>query len=69
MGDTTVNTEKPKKKSWFAGLKGEFGKIIWPDRKTVVNRTTAVVLISIFLGVVIKVADLIIQAGFSILFK
>ena len=27
-------TEKPQKKSWFKGLKAEFKKIIWPDKKT-----------------------------------
>lgn len=66
MGDT-VSTEKAKKSGWFTGLKGEFKKIIWPDKKTIVTRTTAVVLISIFIGVVIKVADLVIQAAFSLL--
>lgn len=64
MGDT----EKAKKTGWFAGLKGEFNKIIWPDKKTIASRTTAVVLASIFVGVVIKVADLLIQAAFSLLF-
>ena len=34
MSETTV--EKPKKKSWFKGLKAEFKKIIWPDKKTLV---------------------------------
>lgn len=67
MGDT-VSTEKAKKSGWFSGLKGEFKKIIWPDRRTVAGRTTAVVLASIFIGVVIKVADLLIQAAFSLLF-
>lgn len=64
MGDT----EKAKKPSWFVGLKGEFKKIIWLDKRTVAGRTTAVVLASIFIGVVIKVADLLIQAAFSLLF-
>ena len=67
MGDT-VSKEKAKKASWFSGLQGEFKKIIWPDRKTIAGRTTAVVLISILIGVVIKVADLLIQAAFSLLF-
>lgn len=65
MGDT----EKAKKPSWFAGLKGEFKKIIWLDKRTAAGRTTAVVLASIFIGVVIKVADLLIQAAFSLLFQ
>ena len=62
------NTEKAKKSGWVAGLKGEFKKIIWLDKKTATVRTTAVVLASIFIGVVIKVADLLIQAAFSLLF-
>jgi preprotein translocase subunit SecE len=63
----TVSTEKTKK-SWFKGLKAEFKKVIWPDKMTVTKRTTAVVLISILIGVVIKIADLLIQAAFSLLF-
>ena len=35
MSETTV--EKAKKKSWFKGLKAEFKKIIWPDKKTLVK--------------------------------
>ena len=67
MGDS-VKAEKANKTSWFSGLKGEFKKIIWPDKRTVAGRTTAVVLASVFLGVVIKVADLLIQAAFKLLF-
>lgn len=63
----TVSTEKTKK-SWFKGLKAEFKKVIWPDKMTVTKKTTAVVLISILIGVVIKIADLLIQAAFSLLF-
>ncbi len=65
MGDTAT-TDKVKK-SWFKGLKGEFKKIIWPDKMTVIRRTTAVVLISILIGAVIQVADLVIRAAYSFL--
>lgn len=33
--------EKSSKKSWFDGLKAEFKKIIWPDRKSLVKQTGA----------------------------
>jgi preprotein translocase subunit SecE len=56
------------KKSWFKGLKAEFKKIIWPDKMTVARQTTTVVVISLALGVIIKVVDMLVQAGFSLIF-
>ena len=35
--------EKAKKTSWFKGLKAEFKKIIWPDKKTLAKQTVAAV--------------------------
>ena len=55
MSETTV--EKPKKKSWFKGLKAEFKKIIWPDKKTLVKQTVAVITCSVILGAIIAVID------------
>ena len=55
--------DKPKKKSWFKGLKAEFKKIFWPDRKTVGKQTFAVVLTSIALGIIIKILDIILSFG------
>ena len=65
MSETTV--EKPKKKSWFKGLKAEFKKIIWPDRKTLVKQTVAVTVCSILLGAIIAVVDALIQYGIDFL--
>ena len=59
--------EKGSKKSWFDGLKAEFNKIIWPDRKSLVKQTGAVVAVSIVLGVMIAVLDFIFQYGIDIL--
>lgn len=56
------------KKSWFKGLKSEFKKIIWPDKMTVARQTTTVVVISVALGVIIKVVDMLVQASFSLIF-
>ena len=58
----------PKKKSWFKGLKSEFKKIIWPEKKSVARQTTAVVLITAVLGVIIVVIDYLVQIGFNQLF-
>lgn len=60
--------EKAPKKSWFKGLKSEFKKIIWPDKATVARQTTAVVLITVVLGVIIVVIDYLVQIGFNQLF-
>ena len=59
--------EKSSNKSWFDGLKAEFKKIIWPDRKSLVRQTGAVVAVSIVLGVMIAVLDFIFQYGIDIL--
>lgn len=77
MGDATVNTtekstekqkeQKGPKKSWFKGLKAEFSKIIWPDKETLVKESTAVIVISLVLGVVIALLDMVIRAGIDVI--
>ena len=61
------SNNSPKKKSWFAGMKAEFKKVVWPDRQTVIKSTTAVVLVSVFTSVLVKVSDLLIQAVLDLL--
>ena len=64
----TEKTEKGSKmESWMNGLKAEFKKIIWPDQKTLVQQTGAVVAVSIVLGVMIALLDFIFQYGVDIL--
>ena len=67
MSETTV--EKAKKKSWFKGLKAEFKKIIWPDKKTLVKQTAAVITCSVILGAIIAVVDALIQYGIDFLVR
>ena len=67
MGETTVKTEKAPKKSWFKGLKAEFNKIIWPDKKALTRQTIAVVATSVALGLMIKILDIIITYGIDFL--
>ena len=56
-----------QKTSWVTGLKAEFGKIIWPTKENVAKETTAVVITSIILGLIIAILDFIIQYGVNFL--
>lgn len=67
MGET--NTEKASKTSWFTGLKAEFGEIIWPDKKSLSRQTAAVVAVSVVLGLIIAVLDVLIRFGVDNLVK
>jgi len=60
-------TEKTPKTSWFTGLKQEFAKISWTDRKSVVKQTIAVVSVSIVVGLIIALLDWMIQYGVDFL--
>jgi preprotein translocase subunit SecE len=62
--EKTIETQKT---SWFTGLKAEFRKIIWPTKEDVAKETTAVVITSIILGLIIAILDFIIQYGVNIL--
>ena len=55
MSKTTV--EKTRKKNWFKGLKAEFKQINWPNRKTLLKQTVAVLITSIILGLIIWMTD------------
>ena len=64
-----VKTKKNRKKSWFKGLKAEFKKIVWPDQKSLTKETAAVVIVSVVVGVIISVVDLIARFGIEFLVK
>ena len=61
------NVEKAPKTSWFTGLKAEFSKIIWPEQRSVVRQTIAVVAASVVTGLVIALLDWLIQYGVNFL--
>ena len=63
MAEAKTKTKKKRSAEWWDGIKTEFGKIVWADRKTVGRQTTAVVIISIILGLLIVFFDMIIQYG------
>ncbi len=59
--------EKAPKTRWFTGLKAEFKKIIWPDKKTLTKQTIAVIVVSVMLGLIIAVLDIFIKYGVDFL--
>ena len=72
MGETAANTavttEKAAKAEKPDKLKTEYKKIVFADRQTVTKQTIAVVLSSIFLGVVIMLLDMVIKFGLGFIF-
>ena len=62
-------SDKTQKKNWFKGLNREFKKIIWPDKMTLAKQTTAVVSVSVVLGIIIAIVDFIAQYGVDLLVK
>ena len=66
MGDS-ANTEKTKKPGFFKGVKSEFKKIAWPDKKSLFKQTFAVVVTTVVLGVLIAFLDFAIEYGVNIL--
>lgn len=66
MGSSEKQIET-QKSDWFSGLKAEFRKIIWPTKETLAKETTAVVVVSVILGLIIALLDFIIQYGIDFL--
>lgn len=66
MGETE-KLDKAPKTSWFSGLKAEFKKIVWPSKQSLVRQTTAVVAVSVVLGLIIALMDFLIQYGVDFL--
>ena len=62
MGEAS-NKSKGSVKKWFAGLKAEFSRIIWPDKATIIRQTVVVVVITIIVGVLISLIDSVVQLG------
>ena len=64
MADSTAKQTRP---SFFKGVKSEFKKIAWPDRKSTLKQSIAVVAISVVLGVIIALLDYVIKYGVNFL--
>ncbi|MCI6408817.1 MAG: preprotein translocase subunit SecE, partial [Lachnospiraceae bacterium] len=42
---------------------GEFSKIVWESKESVAKQTTAVVVITVILGVIIAIVDWVLKNG------
>lgn len=66
MGETETKNSASKE-NWFTGVKAEFNKIIWPTKESLARQTTAVVVVSVIVGLIIAVLDYGIQELVNIL--
>ncbi|MCR5596333.1 MAG: preprotein translocase subunit SecE [Lachnospiraceae bacterium] len=58
------NSSETKVK-FFDGVKAEFRKITWPDPTSLAKQTAAVIVISVIVGGLIAVLDMVFQYGFN----
>ena len=68
MGEVAKKDKSPMKSRWD-GLKSEFHKIVWPDKKDLTKQTGVVIVVSVILGAIIAVLDVIMQYGIDFLIK
>ena len=66
MGETEIKNSASKE-NWFTGVRAEFNKIIWPTKESLARQTTAVVVVSVVVGLIITLLDTIIQYGVNVL--
>ena len=52
---------------WFRGIMGEFKRITWPDRKTLVKMVVTVIITSGVFGAIIVFYDFALAAGYDAL--
>ena len=52
-----------QKRGIFKNLRAEFRKIKWPDKKTVIRQTIAVVCSAVAVGFLIALVDFLIELG------
>ncbi|MCR4999481.1 MAG: preprotein translocase subunit SecE [Lachnospiraceae bacterium] len=66
MAETTSN-EKKSFADRLDGLKAEFGKIFWPDRSMVFRQSTATIVVSVVIALLIVFFDMVIKLGVDFL--
>ncbi len=59
MEETKKKTSK--KTSKWKTLKAEFKKIIWPDKKTTAKQTVTVITLSVCIGLIVGLLDMVIK--------
>lgn len=59
------NESTSLKRSFFTELKGEFRKIIWPDKKLLGKQSVAVIIAAVVIGCIVSAIDWLMQIGLS----
>ena len=59
--------ENEEKVGFAKGLKSEFSKIIWPNKETLAKQAVVVTLISVILGGIIALLDLVMQYAINLI--
>ncbi|MBE5923004.1 MAG: preprotein translocase subunit SecE [Lachnospiraceae bacterium] len=59
------NENATLKRSFFTELKGEFRKIVWPEKKLLGKQSVAVILAAVVIGCMIAAIDWVMQVGLS----
>lgn len=54
---------------FFKGLKTEYNKIIFPTRQDIIKETTATIVVSLLIGALIAVLDLIMKTGLGFIIR
>ena len=57
------NDSSVKKVSWWEGIKAEFKKIIWPDKKSLIRETIAVFVVTVIMAILIMLIDYVVRLG------
>jgi len=62
---TAPANTKTKMTTYFRGVKAEMKKVIWPNKKELINYTGVVIMISAIIAFIVWVLDLVIHYGLS----
>ena len=62
-----MSDNKDQKQSFFDGVKAEFKKISWPDKRDLVKQSVAVVCTSVVVGILIALIDYAVKYGVNLL--
>ena len=66
MATQTVST-KDKMTTYFKGVRAEIKKVIWPNKKELINYTGIVILISVLIALIVYVLDLVINGALRLI--
>ncbi len=65
MAGTGVAKSRDRLAIYFRGVKAELKKVIWPNKKELMNYTGIVIFISALIAIIVYILDLLIRGGLS----